>query len=329
MENCTLPYRFALKRLGRLANIQSDKYNVPFQFVNDYSIWEAETHYDVKTGLAQHVYVGLAGLKDDSFLSFINAKVSYENFAQVVLNIFHEATHCEQRNVIFQKSNATIDEINQAINAVACFGNKTYYRGFSNYYINPNEIQAEYYGVMSTYQYLCDTFSEIDKEQHEQIVLNIVNRKSKPPLSYWIRSSKAEGFTSLSEVEAAFQSAYEESFMCKRMYKINNSSCKDDVTRHACKHDEDSVVYIKQEIGTDQDRVIAAINCHIHPEYQNQCMCLSNVDLSYKTNIEKPFQKIQYEKEEHIYGRIRNVEAKFGHILKADVEQQVDNPYGD
>ena len=71
------------------------------------------------------------------------------------------------------------------------------------YMVTPNEIEAEYYGIMNTYEYLCDTFPNIDKNIHEQLMVNFVNQKSEQ-YSYWIHHSNDKQFTSLFEIEQAF-----------------------------------------------------------------------------------------------------------------------------
>lgn len=171
------------------------------------------------------------------------------------------------------------------------------------------------------------TFPKIDKKQHEQIILDVINAKLQSGASYWIHPEKDKVFTSLLEVEQAFEIAYDESFTKKRTYRINDSYCNDNVTRYVCKHDEARVVYLEQDIGTDQDKVVAAINCRVHPEYQGQYKSLANVDLSYETNIEKPMQEyLERKNKARNESRAKQAELRFGNITEK--ENQSDMDYG-
>ena len=204
-----LSYTNAIRKINDLSDRLFGGGNIDYQLNEQISMYNAVTYRDESTGLANGVMIGTNGLQNNfGFLNHIFS-ISDQKFAQVIINIFHEATHCQQKNVMFQNDSPTQNDINQTISELACRGNKTYYMGQHNYIMNPNEIQAEYSGVTEAYQYLCTVFPDIDKKQHEQIILDVLNTKLQSGVSYWIHPSKDNVFTSLSDVEQAFEKAYD------------------------------------------------------------------------------------------------------------------------
>ena len=177
-----LLYEDGFDKINSLLEKQSDELRVPFYVRKDLSYIMGETYSS--DAFPYKVYIGTNGLQNNfSFLNHI-FPISDQKFAQVIINIFHEATHCQQKNVMFQNDSPTQNDINQTISELACRGNKTYYMGQHNYIMNPNEIQAEYSGVTEAYQYLCTVFPDIDKKQHEQIILDVLNTKLQSGVSY-------------------------------------------------------------------------------------------------------------------------------------------------
>lgn len=268
--------------------------NIAYKMQSNINYNCAKTLYDEDTGLANKVSIGVGGLKEKNGL-FTKCYVSDQKFAQVVINIYHEYTHCQQKNEMFQKSNPTQDEINQAMCDLACRDNKHYYMDNGNYFKNPNEIQAEYYGVTKAYDYLCNTFSDIDPKQHEKTILDIVNEKSEN-CSYWISHEKDKPFTSLSEVEDAFEKAYDDAFEAKRVYFVSGSRSDGDAAKAYMDSDSRArTAYLDKKTGAEQDKIMAVINCKLRPELKEQYSSLENTDLSYEANIGKTKQsRINY-----------------------------------
>lgn len=86
---------------------------------------------------------------------------------------------------------------------------------------------------------------------------------------------------------------------------------------------------VLKRVYLDQDRVVAAINCRVHPEYQGQYKSLVNVDLSYETNIEKPMQEyLECKNKVRNESRVRQAELVFGNITEKAKEKQSDMDYG-
>lgn len=197
----------AVYKLNVLATELSQENGVPFRLKEDMSILEGNTYYDNK-GFATKSMIGVSEFTSGNGLrSFLQKRVHDEDFARVVLNMYHESTHVQQKNYIFRQEQ--LDEIlkKQLIQEIACVGNYDYYfNDNGNYRVNASEIQAEKEGIHNAYEYLCDEFPYIDTKEHERIILNIVNNKMMTS-SYFVEQSTP--FTSLQEVEDAFDEAYD------------------------------------------------------------------------------------------------------------------------
>ena len=275
--------------------------------------------YSDNNGYTTGVEIGINELehaKDGRFhLSKNNIKISDKVFATIILNMHHEKAHCIQKNKLFRQKHLDPYTVNQLIQEIACMDNHDYYFDNGNYKINANEIQAEYYGIMSTYQYLCDEFPEVDPSDHEHIILDIVNDKMMNS-TYFVSSPTP--FKSLSEVEKAFDDAYDDSFTKKRTYMVN-SNTHDVVKLFMREHPEAKEAYLNADSPLEQNRCIATINLKLHPEWLKAYPALSDMDLSYENIIEKPYQQTQA-------SRIEKIHSMFGDVLadnKSDNELEI------
>ena len=158
----------AVYKLNVLATELSQENGVPFRLKEDMSILEGNTYYDNK-GFATKSMIGVFEFTSGNGLrSFLQKRVHDEDFARVVLNMYHESTHVQQKNYIFRQEQ--LDEISkkQLIQEIACAGNYDYYfNDNGNYRVNASEIQAEKEGIHNAYEYLCDEFPYIDTKEHE------------------------------------------------------------------------------------------------------------------------------------------------------------------
>lgn len=284
MSHNNLQYKNVIKKLEILSDTLFSKLNIDHELDSELSMNWAETDIDDTTGHASKVIIGIDELQEKHGL-FLSRYVSNQKFAQVVVNVYHEYAHCLQKNSVFQKKNASSNEVNQALSDLACRDNTRYYKDNGNYFINPNEIQAEYYGITNAYDYLCESFPDVDPEQHEQTLLGIVNEKSEN-YSYWIHHPKDKPFESLCDVKNAFNEAYSNSFSAKRIYSVKSSFNKDSAKQYMDENASARDAYLRQIVGMKQDKIIAVINCKIRPGFKTQYKCLDSVDLSYEKNIE-------------------------------------------
>lgn len=205
----------------------------------------------------------------------------------------HEYTHCIQKNQTFRQENLNEYERQQMAHELACIDNPEYYKDNGNYSTNANEIQAEYYGVRLTYEYMCDIFHDIPPEYIESVILEIVNEKIIYS-TYFLKQTKP--FTSLGDVYTAFEDAYKKSFTAEQLYFVNRTPTKDRVKSYMHDHDDAKEAYLSFSDKKDKDSCIATINIFLHPSWQEHYPELKNMDLSYETWITKPYQTIRNKK---------------------------------
>ena len=305
----------AVKRIDLLANELFLSEKLSCKKNKCLSITEARTYGGVN-GYATGVEIGINELeyaKDGKFhLSRDNVEISDDIFARIILNMYHEKSHCIQKNELFRQSNLDGQVRNQLVQEIACTASYKYYGGESNYRLNTSEIQAEHYGIMSAYNYLCNEFPNVAEKEHERIILNIVNDKMMNS-SYFVRHSKP--FTSLQEVENAFDDAYDNSFVQKRRF-IMEREPKDPVKIFMNDHDDAKEMYCTESIATEQDKYIAAIALKLHPEWLESYPALQDMDLSYENVIAKPYR----EREECKNHAFHAKEEKINEILDFTVK---------
>ena len=183
----------------------------------------------------------------------INPPVSEFNFAWAVLNAFHETAHYKQKNQLFRQNQLSQNGQQQLIQDVACAASEDYYWMNGNYKININEIQAEYCGIQSAYDYLCEEFDDIPVTHHEQIILQVINYKMKN-FTYFVNQEKP--FESLDEVYDAFNKAYENAINTKRLYFVNRDIRKDPVKQFMNQYPNVKDNFLKAKTPYEQDNCI-------------------------------------------------------------------------
>lgn len=304
----------AIAQLNILLDSMSNKYSIPFVLDYKRSFLSASTVNNT-SGHAVSVMIGINDLQK-SQNGIINFLVPNENFVNVIINTYHEAMHVCQKNILFQDENAESNIKRQAITAIARYGNNNYYKCNGNYDKNPNKIQAEWYGVKSAYDYLCDVYSNIDREHHEKLILNAINEKVRH--TYCIHPKDGMTFHSFDELMSAYEDAYSQSFTRRRDYRVTDSENKDVAKLYMDEHVEARKVYLQQKDGIKQDECVAAINCKIHSEYTSIFSCLNDNDLSYERIIEEPYKKMQESRENALNKLVRRID---------DCKLQLDNQY--
>ncbi len=283
---------FASDKLDALSDDLFRSKQLPCDFVDIPTVRGYEIGggtYSDKNGFADSIEINTYHINHarKSFGHFINPLVSDTDFAKVVLNMYHEQCHCIQKNYLFRLDDMDESSRMQLVQEIACRENPDYYKNDGNYSINASEIQAEQYGILHAYEYLCDEFPDVDAKQHEKILVDIVNEKMRN-FTYFVCSDKP--FTSLQEVEDAFDAAYDESFMKNRTYFVQNTRTKDVVKTYMQTHSDAKEVYLNAKDALEKDKCIAAINLKLHPEWLQAYSVLQDMDLSYETIIEKPYQ---------------------------------------
>lgn len=202
-------------------------------------------------------------------------------FLQVITTTFHEIAHVEQQTEIFQQINPSNSDIGMTINNTAIRNNYGYYKAPNgyNYKHNPNEIHAEFQSILSTYMYLQREFSLLSQEECTDIMLKYINQRQNSNDGYWIHSSKP--FTSIEEIEKAFEQAYIRSFQTKRIYDPTNKINKNDENISLMTKIPEIISKFQNcKTGYEQDTIMACIACHLHPEYKQKYQTLQSIDLS-------------------------------------------------
>lgn len=253
------------------------------------------------------VVIGVAEIAKFKSEFFRSNFIDDSDFTNVVLNMHHEYCHCVQINMLYKSLDLEESDINQLIQDVACTGNYEYYKDAGNYYINASEIQAEIFGIMNTYQYLCDEFSDLDKSEAEALVLDVVNDKVLNN-TYFVKSDKP--FTSLSDVEMAFDEAYDKSFETKRVYYVESRNTSDPVKKFMQSHDDSKEAYLSAATPLEQDRCIASINLYLQPNLYESRPILKDIDLGYNKGVRQSIRQ----------QRVDLISSKFSDVL--DVEKQ-------
>lgn len=305
----------AISALHDLANDEFGENGIKYSLDKSGSVFVASSYIDL-SGAIDSVKIGVSEIANAKGRLFHQTVISDKLFVLSVINIYHEKRHCLQKNDLFRQSDLTESSMNQLIQEVACRGNYDYYFRDGNYTINANEIQAEQYGIMQTYDYLCSEYDDIDSKYHEKLLVDIVNNKMNSS-SYFIKNH--DDFTSLQEIIDAFDDAYDASFSQKRMYYVNNKDTKDCVKQYMQSHDDAKNVYLSLTDSLEKDKCVASINLKLHPEWVEQYPALQNINLSYDKIIREPYEKLMYSSENRLfipaYTRGDDAMRRFGDIM--------------
>lgn len=108
--------------------------------------------------------------------------------------------------------------------------------------------------------------------------------------SYFVEQSTP--FTSLQEVEDAFDEAYDTSFIKDREYHVGSEHTQDVVKQYMQKHKDAHDVYLSLHDSLEKDKCIAAINLKLHSEWLEQYPALKDMDLSYEHVIEDRYAEL-------------------------------------
>lgn len=282
---------------------KSNTKNTTFDLDYDTSLDTAASYLDDSDLSNVHVSDVFIGFKDfhsdNVFAKFI--PVDDMKFARVLLNICHEQEHVRQSNEYFQSQISSDEYKRQAIEYIARFDNAEYYEDNGNYHKNSNEIEAERAGFLGLRKYMRDNLKHISIADKDAVILDLMNEIYKENNGDYYIKPEGEKFQSLDEIEDAFNKAYKDSFNAKKRYFIlrtqpeekKNRGLPPDAFKEYVKTDKKArSVYEHARTREEQDLVVAAINCKLHPEYKHYFKCLENVDLSYEHVIEERYAEL-------------------------------------
>lgn len=317
---------FLTKRLGRKINyLYAENWSIN---VSDYVY-----HYNDENG--DYIRIGQSGLKEQSLL-FGRKYVNVVDYLRMVLNVYHEGQHAIQCNEFFN-TDSSLAQV-QAIEDIAGYNNPEYYLCNGNYQINFNEIDAEYNGFLALKTYLSEILSE---DIANKAVVNLINQKIIDSNGKYFIENQGGQFSMdeeniIGKIENAFVDAYAESFNAWKTYNLDGpipdmllemGIDKPDEFKEYVKTDKKArIVYENARTREEQDLVVAAINCKLHPEYRHYFKCLDDVDLSYEHIIEERYAVLVNEgkaEPDKIYGRkYREIQNRiFGDNIKETSKQ--------
>ena len=316
------------KRFGRKIN---------YAGYTDYSIDISDYAYHPNDANGDYIRIGQSGVKEYSSL-FGKDYIDIIDYARMILNVYHESQHAIQCNDVFNTSDSFAQV--QAIENIAGYNNPEYYVCGGNYQINLSEIDAEHSGFLALKAYLSKTVGE---DMTKEIIVNLVNQKiSDSDGRYFIKNTNGQFSIDdenvMERIDDAFADAYAASFDTWKRYDLDGpipdmllemGIDKPDAFKEYVKTDKKArSVYEHARTREEQDLVVAAINCKLHPEYKHYFKCLENVDLSYEHVIEERYAELVNEgkvEPDKIYERKYEEahERLFGDNSTKDSEKQM------
>ena len=199
---------------------------------------------------------------DDKHISMHLAnELSELDFVRQCVSVFHEYRHIQQRS----------DEYLCA-NELACIGAcDSYYMNDISYHSNPREIDAEHFGIVKTYDFLCKTENKkLISDMPENLIVNYVNDRLNSRYKYFIQ---ADVVSSVDDIDDLFENAYELTKVEPRYFDVYRS--RNDIAIKYL-YNEQSAIYndwrqCKNPI--QQDAVLAASTLHLRPVLEsNRCL---------------------------------------------------------
>ena len=316
-ENATFQVLELMNKYGKVLS-QNLRKTILYSYYEPYDIRTSSYLPNVEED-TDMIRIGKSGLEEHRV--FFKNVVDDTDYARMILNIYHEGQHATQFNQFFQSD----DEFakNQALEEIAKYNNPEYYLCGENYKINSNEIQAEYVAFKRLNGYLSSIVSNKEKKE---ILLNLVNQKIVESNGNYFIADKGGVFTKdekdtignniIEKIDDAFADAYAASFDTWKRYDLDGPvpeiltemgiDKSDEFKEYVNTDSKARSVYEHARTREEQDLVVAAINCELHPEYNHYFKCLENVDLSYEHVIEERYTELVNEgkvEQDKIYDR--------------------------
>ena len=316
-ENATFQVLELMNKYGKVLS-QNLRKTILYSYYEPYDIRTSSYLPNVEED-TDMIRIGKSGLEEHRV--FFKNVVDDTDYARMILNIYHEGQHATQFNQFFQSD----DEFakNQALEEIAKYNNPEYYLYGENYKINSNEIQAEYVAFKRLNGYLSSIVSNKEKKE---ILLNLVNQKIVESNGNYFIADKGGVFTKdekdtignniIEKIDDAFADAYAASFDTWKRYDLDGPvpeiltemgiDKSDEFKEYVNTDSKARSVYEHARTREEQDLVVAAINCELHPEYKHYFKCLENVDLSYEHVIEERYTELVNEgkvEQDKIYDR--------------------------
>lgn len=203
-----------------------------------------------------------------------------QSVVQFSIAAFHELRHVDNAQNCYKDvtGDKQIDSV-LLFNYLAKHNNPDYYVKNNNYTKNVIEIDAEHYGVMSAYEYMCSKFSNVDEYYIEYALVNYINdrlqqRNGFEGVPYQIKD-KSVLLGSIKDVDEAFDKAMKDAISgvsddYKKIYMIGRSN---DETAKLIAFDrqDDKWHDVRNAViearNADKDKLVGSLVLFKHKEY--------------------------------------------------------------
>lgn len=235
-----------------LQHLSVRRFGIPLILKNDICCSEGGTSVGVSTGKVYDIYVGVGGV----ILKGIFSRVDEKLFSQTLVNIFHEFQHIEQIQA-FEDMSVASDIKTLAFSSLSTRHNSYYYLSTGNYCHFPHEIDAEKHGFQGAYAYLCEAFPDVPAEEHEKLLLSVIEANTDGSSLYYI---PRRDYQSLDEVYQAFDEAFQKSKEDRRLYFVGAwRRCEDPAFLYMVKPENSAFIdeFNNAPNGLECDRLVS------------------------------------------------------------------------
>ena len=144
----------------------------------------------------------------------------------------------------------------------------------------PIEIDAEQNGICKAYEYLQKRFPNADCEK---LIVDVVNYKAES-LKYFIEPKHPNGYSTIKEINKAFDAAFEQSKKEQRGYDYKEYKSEDlrcPIDSEMVKTEWVEVVNaITRQNGSIADRMMASLSAQVHEKYEEVLPTIRNIDFN-------------------------------------------------
>ena len=256
--------------------IEKNEKHLEIQLNKNYPPGEGKTVIDKSKSLYQII----VGCNIPKTFPLNLLPIEDRNFVKIGVTLFHEVDHYQQH---------TKEHIKECLlSELSKYNNDSYYK--ESWHELPHEIHAEYSGVMTMWEVMEQEFT---LEQADACMLDYINQKADH--TRYIIPPAPEGYQSKTEVEHAFEEAYERSLTKVRKFQPNFLRYKDEASRLLT---DDGILRIEYQRhyhtlignipGEQKDRLMSSLVVHLHPELQEEYPALEFHGLSIKQTFHLP-----------------------------------------
>lgn len=244
------------KRMINILSLWSDPFMQDddiITFSNNFPIGKGETRRRDDNKIS--IFVGIGSLQTD--IPKCYRPINDEDFMTIGTVMFHELMHYKRMTTDKGPKEIQISDLSK-------YNNYNYY--ICNHDIMPHEIEAEYSGVTTMWDYL----NHLSPKYADELMFNHLTRRT-TKTSYSIPYPEG-GFTSRDQVENLFEDAYEKSLTSKRNLPPGYLKMTDEISMML----SDGIGFPRMEyapiynnlVASCTDEKMASFVSYLHPELQ-------------------------------------------------------------